>query len=328
MEKRKKDHISLAFSSQTENSIRDNRFIYEPLLSEHSVSLPTYNLLGKNLKAPLWISSITGGTGKAGKINRNLAKAAAEFGLGMGLGSCRCLLDDDACFDDFNVRDIIGNELPLYANLGIGQVEQLLETNAFDKIERVVDNLQADGLIIHVNPMQEFFQPEGDCFKNPPIDTIEKFLQKSKLKLIVKEVGQGMGAESLKRLMQLPLEAIEFAAFGGTNFSKLELLRSNDEFLQTLSGLMNTGHTADEMLENVNNLAGQENVKVRNIIISGGINSFLDGYYLINKSKLPAVYGQAAAFLKYAMLDYEKLRAYVKAQIEGLKMAYAYLKVK
>ncbi len=328
MEERKKDHINLAFSSQTEKSVRDNRFIYEPLLSGHSVSLPTYNFLGKSLKAPLWISSITGGTGKAGKINRNLAKVAAEFGLGMGLGSCRCLLDDDACFDDFNVRFLIGNELPLYANLGIGQVEQLLEANALDKIERVVDKLQADGLIIHVNPMQEFFQPEGDRFKNTPIDTIENFLQKSKLKLIVKEVGQGMGSESLNRLMQLPLEAIEFAAFGGTNFSKLELLRSNDEFSQTLSVLMNTGHTADEMLENVNNLAEQENVKVKNIIISGGISSFLDGYYLINKSKLPAVYGQAAAFLKYAMQDYEKLRAYVKAQIEGLKMAYAYLKVK
>ncbi len=328
MEERKKDHINLAFSSQTKKSVRDNRFIYEPLLSGHPVSLPAYNFLGKSLKAPLWISSITGGTGKAGKINRNLAKVAAEFGLGMGLGSCRCLLDDDACFDDFNVRAIIGNELPLYANLGIGQLEQLLANNALDKIERVVDKLQADGLIIHVNPMQEFFQPEGDRFKNAPIDTIENFLQKSKLKLIVKEVGQGMGSESLKRLMQLPLEAIEFAAFGGTNFSKLELLRSNDEFLQSLSVLMNTGHTADEMLENVNILAEQESAKVKNIIISGGISSFLDAYYLINKSKLPAVYGQAAAFLKYAMQDYEKLRAYVKAQIEGLKMAYAYLKVK
>jgi isopentenyl-diphosphate delta-isomerase len=176
--------------------------------------------------------------------------------------------------------------------------------------------------------MQEFFQPEGDRFKNAPFDTIEKLLQKTKLKLIVKEVGQGMGAESLNRLMQLPLEAIEFAAFGGTNFSKLELLRSNDEFLQTISVLMNTGHTAEEMLENVNNLVVQGNTKVKNIIISGGISSFLDGYYLTNKSKLPAVYGQAAAFLKYAMQDYEKLRAFVKAQIEGLKMAYAYLKVK
>ena len=328
MEERKKDHINLAFSAQTGKGMQDKRFIYEPLLSGHPMDLPLYNFLGKSLKAPLWISSITGGTGKAGKINRNLAKVAAEFGLGMGLGSCRCLLDDDACFDDFNVRHLIGNELPLYANLGIGQVEQLLADNALGKIEQLIDKLKADGLIIHINPMQEFFQPEGDRFKNAPFDTIEKLLQKTKLKLIVKEVGQGMGAESLNRLMQLPLEAIEFAAFGGTNFSKLELLRSNDEFLQTISVLMNTGHTAEEMLENVNNLVVQGNTKVKNIIISGGISSFLDGYYLTNKSKLPAVYGQAAAFLKYAMQDYEKLRAFVKAQIEGLKMAYAYLKVK
>jgi len=329
MQKRKQDHINLAFRSQTEKSELDDRFEYEPLLSAHPKDLQEFDFAGKKLKAPIWISSITGGTGKAGKINRNLAKVAGKFGLGMGLGSCRCLLDDNACFDDFNVRDLIGNDLPLYANLGISQVEYLIKENATDKINRMIENLRADGLIIHVNPMQEFFQPEGDRFKHPPIETIEKFLQKSKIKLMVKEVGQGMGKESLKNLLRLPLEAVEFAGFGGTNFSKLELLRSNDDFMDEISVLMHTGHTAGEMLKIVNEtVENSQEIKVKNIIISGGINSFLDGYYCINKSKLPAVYGMASSFLKYAMKDYESLEKFVAAQIEGLKMAYAYLRVK
>jgi len=329
MQKRKQDHIKLAFKSQTNKNSLDERFEYEPLLNAHPVSLPEFKFFEKKFKAPIWISSITGGTGLAGKINRNLAKVAGKFGLGMGLGSCRCLLNGTACFEDFDVRDLIGDELPLYANLGISQVEQLVLAGKIEKIEQMIKRLRADGLIIHVNPMQEFFQPEGDRFNYAPIKIIEKFLKKSNTKLIVKEVGQGMGHESLKHLLQLPLEAVEFAAFGGTNFSKLELLRSNNHFLNELSPLINTGHTAQEMLNTVNNLVNSNtNIKVKHIIISGGIDSFLDGYYLINKSILPAVYGMASNFLKYAMQDYESLEKYTATQIEGLKMAYAYLRVK
>ncbi len=329
MEKRKSDHINLAFSSQSNKNELDTRFYYEPLLSGHPTDLSPVNFLGKKLKAPIWISSITGGTGKAGQINRNLAKVAGAFGLGMGLGSCRCLLDSDECFEDFNVRNLIGEELPLYANLGISQVEQLVNSGKTDEIRRMIEKLRADGLIIHVNPMQEFFQPEGDRFKYAPIDVIEKFLEKNSIKLIVKEVGQGMGKESLKRLLKLPLEAIEFAAFGGTNFSKLELLRNKDEFTQSLSALMNVGHSAEDMLEMLNAIVEKKHdIQVKQLIISGGINSVLDAYYFLQKSKLPAVYGQASAFLKYAAQDYEKLHRFVEAQIEGLKMAYAYLKVK
>ncbi len=329
MEERKKDHIKLAFKAQTDKSELDKRFDYEPLLSAHPGDLPEICFPDKKLKAPIWISSITGGTKLAAKINRNLALVAGEFGLGMGLGSCRCLLENNDCFEDFNVRKYIGNDLPLYANLGISQVEQIIEAGKTEQIEQMIEDLQADGLIIHINPMQEFFQPEGDRFLHPPVETIEKLMQKSKIKLIVKEVGQGMGPESLKHLLKLPLEAIEFAAFGGTNFSKLELERNDNEFMKSLSVLMNTGHTAEEMLDTVNKAVSQNTkIKVKNLIISGGIKSFLDGYYLIQKSSLPAVYGQASAFLKYAAQDYEKLRAFVKAQIEGLKMAYAYLRLK
>ena len=116
----------------------------------------------------------------------------------------------------------------------------------------------------------------------------------------MKEVGQGMGIRSLESLLKLPLAAVEFAANGGTNFAKLELLRSSEDKKQLYAELANVGHSADEMVQFTNQLITDANINTncKEIIISGGINSFLDGYYLINKSQMNAVYGQASSFLK------------------------------
>ena len=128
MEQRKKDHIELAFQSQLKNESIDQRFYYEPMLNPHPGELlKPFNFLGKTMKAPIWVSSMTGGTEKAEKINKNLARACNEFGLGMGLGSCRIILDNDTFFHQFDVRDIIGNDYPLYANLDICQIEESLK---------------------------------------------------------------------------------------------------------------------------------------------------------------------------------------------------------
>jgi isopentenyl-diphosphate delta-isomerase len=329
MESRKKDHIDLAFQSQTSKDLLDNRFEYEPLLAAHPTGLKPFSFLGKEFCAPLWASSMTGGTELAAKINRNLASACREFGFGMGLGSCRVILDDDTYFADFDMRDVIGNDLPFYANLGICQVEQLLEENKADKINELIKRLRADGLIVHVNPVQEWIQPEGDRIKYPPIDTIRKLLDKISYPVMVKEVGQGMGQASLRELLKLPLAAIEFAAFGGTNFAEIERLRDPSAAHQLIEPLSRVGADAYQMLDNVNKIVREnKNVLCKQIIISGGIKSFLDGYYLLQNSSLPAVYGQASSFLKYAKEDYSQLRTFIDAQIKGLEMASAYLRVK
>jgi len=329
---RKKDHIELAFKSQIAKGQIDQRFYYEPLLSAHpqketSIGLP---FLGKMMRAPLWVSSMTGGTQMANTINHNLARACKDFGMGMGLGSCRALLYSDEFLQDFNVRHLIGTDLPLYANLGIAQLEELIESKEVYRINQLLDKLQADGLIIHVNPLQEWLQPEGDHFKKPPIETISYLLSELEIPIIVKEVGQGMGYESLKALLQLPLAAIDFAANGGTNFAKVELLRSNPNQAMIYEALANVGHSAEEMVEMTNNIMAElgDQVVCKEIIISGGIKNFLDGYYLINKLKLTCIYGQASAFLKHAQGDYQTLYDYVDSQIKGLELANAFLSVK
>lgn len=327
---RKKDHIGLTHKSQMSLLTNDTRFNYEPLLSAHPEQvLKPFSFLGKTMRLPIWISSMTGGTDEAFKINKNLATAAREFGLGMGLGSCRILLEENTYPEQFMLRQFIGDEAPLYANLGIAQIEKSVMAKNIEPILHMIDKLAVDGLIIHVNPLQELIQPEGDRLKEKPIDMIEEFVKQVNFPVIVKEVGQGIGPESLKRLMSLPLQAIDFAAYGGTNFAKLELLRSKDSNAELMEPLSRLGHGAEEMLDNLNQIKeNSAETQVNEIIISGGIQSYLDGYYLIRKSKIPAIYGQASAFLNHARNNYEELKKFIEHQAKGLEIAYAYLQLK
>ena len=328
---RKKAHIDLAFQSQVSQIQTDTRFYYEPVLAAHptEINFPT-SFVGRQLNAPLWVSSMTGGTEMAGTINRNLARACQKFGMGMGLGSCRIVLDSDEYLPDFALRELIGNAMPFYANLGIAQVEELLAQGRVDKITELVKKLDADGLIIHINPMQEWLQPEGDKIQHPPIDTIKRVLDALDIKLIVKEVGQGMGPKSLEALFSLPLQAIEFAALGGTNFAKLELIRGTDSDNNLYGELAYIGHTAQEMSGFANQVLQKLGDKAlcKQIILSGGVKNFLDGYYLMEKTNCNTIYGQASAFLKHAASSYEELEYYIEKQLQGLALAKAFLTAK
>ncbi len=271
---------------------------------------------------------MTGGTALAGHINRNLARMCNEFGFGFALGSCRKLIEDPSCLGDFDVRSILGDSLPLFANLGIAQIESWSARGELFKIEKLLRMLQADGLVIHLNPLQEWMQPEGDRFGQPPIDTIGELLQEYSLPLIVKEVGQGMGPASLRSLMQLPLEAVEFGAFGGTNFSTIESQRSSKDQQVQYEPLTQVGHAAQEMLAWVNECVENQNTSCKSIIISGGVRNYLDGFYYLSKSKIKALYGHAGSFLRHAQGDYSALQNYARGQVEGLMMAKQVLRIK
>jgi len=333
-ESRKKDHIELAFKSSIQKSEMDVRFNYEPMLSGHPIenNEPTsFDFAGKKMSVPIWVSSMTGGTEMAALINENLCRACCEFGMGFGLGSCRSLLEGNLKrLNDFDFRAVIGPDAPFYANLGIAQLEEIIVQENFRKVEDLVSLLKADGLIIHVNPLQEALQPEGDRFLRPPLETIQKLLSKTELRIIVKEVGQGFGRKSMKALLQLPLQALEMAAHGGTNFSKLELLRSDEYRKNTFEPLSRVGHTAEDMVIMANNLKEElgQSCLTKEIIVSGGVKDYLDGYYYIQKSNYKTVYGQASGFLKYAREDYESLRRHIQSQIEGYKLAESFLQLR
>ncbi len=328
-ESRKDSHVELALTSQ--NDTIDPRFYYEPMLAAHPDKNAVWPVRvgAKNMKFPIWISSMTGGTSKTNEINQRLARAVGKFGLGMGVGSARIALERPEKVADFKLRPLLGTECPLFLNFGISQIEKLTHSRSLQKIKQLVQQLDADGVIIHVNPLQEWMQPEGDQIQVAPVDTIEHFLEEMDLPLIIKEVGQGFGYESMKRLMQMPLTAIEFAANGGTNFSKLELIR-NQTKSKYLMPFVHVGQSADEMLALSNRLLTElgDKVKCPTLIISGGIKNFLDGYYYIQRSKTNALYGQASEFLKHARESQEDLEEFIQYQIEGLLLARTFLTVK
>lgn len=319
---RKKDHIDLAFKSIVDQ--QDRRFNYEPLLG----SMPEfpekmeYNYLGFKMRAPIWVSSMTGGTEKAGTINHRLAEVCGNMGLGMGLGSCRSLLYGRERLEDFDVKDLLG-EQPLFVNLGIAQLAELIEGKALDRIDALIALLRADGLIIHINPFQEWMQPEGDVISVPPIESLRILRDSYKGAMVVKEVGQGMGPASLRALLSIAPDGIEFGAFGGTNFSKLELLRAQGK--SSYTGLSQVGHTAHQMVHFLNDIREEFKDGKTEMIISGGVKGFLDGYYLCSLCNWPSIYGQAGAFLKMALEGPEALNDFVRKEILGYKLAEQYL---
>ncbi len=328
-EERKKDHLALTSQSRPASKMDLGPCHYEPLLAAHPQKEDELSIhfLDHEFKLPLWVSSMTGGTEKAKNINRNLARACNDFGMGMGLGSCRALLDSDSRFADFDVKELMG-DAPLFTNFGIAQLEQLVEVDKLSKIVDVTNRLQAQGIIIHVNPLQEYAQPEGDRFKYPPIDTIKRVLDIVQLPVIVKEVGQGMGPRSLQALCALPLSAIELAAFGGTNFTLLEQTRLNGGNFskynaQNSFGLV--GHSNQEMIGWLNELSAQD-MQCQQFIISGGINDALAGHILMQSLKYPSVMGMASALLEHAQGEYENLYDYLLDIKQQLLMARAYIR--
>lgn len=331
---RKSDHILLTKNAQINEESRDKRFYYEPAISGNSPCIAQntqINFLNKKLKFPLWISSMTGGTGAASIINKNIATACKEFGLGMGLGSCRQILKDQTRFEEFNMRPICGDETPLYANIGIGQLETMINERELYLLDKLINKLDVDGIIIHINPLQEYLQPEGDLYSVNPIEAISRIFNHfgdDKINIIVKEVGQGMGPTSLEALFNLPIKGLELAAFGGTNFSKIEQLRSTSIVSEKIkSPFINIGHTPLEMISFINTLKSQGKV-IPDIIISGGVKSALDAFYYNQLCQANSVYGIASRVLEFSMGDYEQLREFLQLEIEAYKLCSNLLKVK
>ncbi|MGB0452559.1 MAG: isopentenyl-diphosphate delta-isomerase [Bacteriovoracaceae bacterium] len=344
---RKEGHIELALDSQVAQknagSIFSKNFHYEPLLGvhpSHSLEFSHQNFensfVGKRMKWPIMISSMTGGSRSAGLINKRLAKTANRFGLAMGLGSCRALLESKERLSDFDVRADLGEESPLFANIGINQLESLVENKELDRLEELVEILRCDGIIVHINPLQEWFQPEGDRLQKPAIETLKSFIKNFKYSVIVKEVGQGFGPQSLKELLKLPLTAIDLSGFGGTNFSKLESLRLEEKCSRSFQqGLIGQGHSNVEMLQFIEdifnddqNLFKQVRERKTKLIFSGGIKDFLEGIGFIEASPISALYAQAKDFLVHAMNSQEELDEYVQSQIEGIQLVQQFFKTK
>jgi isopentenyl-diphosphate Delta-isomerase len=320
---RKDDHILMSSRAQVSSMLLDDRFDYEPLFQPHpEITGECITFINKTMNHPIWISSMTGGSERAALINQRLAKVASHFGFGMGLGSIRPILSNDIHFQDFNIRPILG-DYPLWGNLGIAQIEEmLLRQSEIDKLDEMVKRLQLDGLIIHLNFLQEWFQPEGDRLKKPIIETLLHFRDCWKKPLMIKEVGHGLGPRSLKALLELDLAGIELAAFGGTNFTQLEIDRSH----KTGSAFTYVGASKEQMLETLKIF--HQGSKLPAIIVSGGMKNMVDGYYYLKKYPFTTAVGFAQSMIEQAILGEDALFTYAEGLVREFAMAKSCLVLK
>ncbi len=190
------------------------------------------DLFGRALDAPILVSSMTGGVPRALEINRNLARAAQRLHLAMGLGSQRVALEKPDAEIYFRVRDAAPDIL-LFANLG---AVQLNYGYGVEECLRAVEMVGADALFLHLNPLQEAIQPEGNTNFAGLAERIGAVCRELTVPVVVKEVGWGISAQVACRLAELGVAGIDVAGAGGTSWSEVERHRAPSELRRRIAG--------------------------------------------------------------------------------------------
>jgi len=298
---RKLDHIKINLEkdvrSALTNGLENYHFTHEALpeldLERVDTSLKLFN---KKLAAPILISSMTGGSDEAETINLRLAEAAQTVGVAMGVGSQRVAIEHPEQAATFQVRRVAPDIL-LFANLG---AVQLNHGYGIDECRKAVDMIQADALILHLNPLQEAVQKGGDTNFAGLAKKIKAICKKIEVPVIAKEVGWGISERTAKLLADCGVSAIDVAGAGGTSWSQVEMHRAPDEFTRELAATyVGWGIPTAESIINV-----RKAVPDMIIFASGGLK---DGLDIAKCIALGATLGgMAGQFLKAAAVSTEK----------------------
>jgi isopentenyl-diphosphate Delta-isomerase len=278
-ESRKKDHIRIALKEESQ-SLSLSQFDRIQLSHE---ALPEIDFDEINLetpffsykaKSPLFISSMTAGFENAVLINSQLAKAAEHFGWVMGVGSQRKELADSAASNEWQIVKRVAPRAQFLANIGLAQLIQ----SSTDEIKKLTDNLEALALIVHLNPLQEVLQKEGTPQFKGGLAAIERIVKELNLPVIIKETGCGFSRQTITRLKDTGIAAIDIAGGGGTHWGRVEGYRALPGELQyeAAQSFANWGFSTIESL----NFATEINPKFE-IWGSGGVRSGLDAAKLI-----------------------------------------------
>jgi isopentenyl-diphosphate delta-isomerase len=270
METRKRRHIDVCLDGPVEyetvtTGLERYRLPYNALTqtSLSSVRLDT-RFLGKPLSAPVLIGAMTGGAELSGTINRNLAAAAQRLGVGMMLGSQRIMFDNDAVARSFAVRHIAPDAL-LIGNVGLAQLSE----QVMPALERALDDVGADALAVHTNPLQEAMQRDGDTDFTGSIDQLRTLAATMRKPVMLKEVGHGIGAAAAAELAGSELAAVDVAGAGGTSWARVEQLVRYGEIrspelaewgIPTAQALLEVRHTLPDVA----------------LVASGGVRTGMD----------------------------------------------------
>jgi isopentenyl-diphosphate Delta-isomerase len=267
--------------------------------------------LGFRLRSPILISSMTGGTQRAAQVNLRLAEAAEAAGIAMGLGSGRAMIENPALLPTFDVRGVAPHAV-LFANVGAVSLNYGI---GIDAIRRMIADLRADGLFVHLNPLQEALQPGGDTNFRGLIPKIAELCAALDVPVIAKSVGSGIGPATAARLLDAGVAAIDVAAAGGTSWARVEGKRSGDDrreaLAETFAGWGQPTADAVRVL--------RDRFPSVPLIASGGVRSGVD---IARAIALGAdLCGLALPFLEAASASRAAVDELIAALTDGLRIA-------
>lgn len=271
---RKDDHIRVCLEEQVDSlgitaGFEAYRFDHDalPELDRKEISLEV-SFMGKTLQAPIMIGAMTGGTAKAGAVNRILAEAAEATGVALALGSQRPMLENPQRASSYAVRDVAPNVF-LAGNVGAVQLNYGVDAKALNAL---IESSKVDVLTFHLNPLQEAIQPGGDTNFKGLMEKLADVIPQLSVPVLLKEVGSGFSAKTVGKIGTLPIAGIEVAGVGGTSWAKVESHRTPVEHQQeTGVRLSSWGIPTSESIQIIRHA-----LPTIPIISSGGVRSGLD----------------------------------------------------
>lgn len=319
LERRKDHHLDIVLNEavgSTGPALGLGRYTLEydalPELDLDEVDLTT-ELLGKTLRAPLVIGAMTGGTERAGEVNRRLARAAAQVGVGMALGSQRAMIVKPELTSTFVVRDVAPDLPLLFGNVGAVQLNYGVDADA---IRGAIEAVGADALNLHLNPLQEAVQPGGDTRFSGLEAKITALSEAIDVPLLLKEVGGGISSTTAAKIADLPVAGVETAGVGGTSWAKVESFRSPEGSPQAEVGrrLAGFGVTTADSIRACRRVLDERQV----VIGSGGVRTGMDVAVAIALGADAAAY--AAPVLEAAMRSEEDAVRALETMIYELRV--------
>ncbi len=283
IEKRKEEHIKHALD-------RENQFSFGPGLDRYYVvhnAMPELSMedvkcattfLSKKVNAPLIIEAMTGGFSKGGEINKRLAEVCERHGIAFGLGSQRAMIEHPSLTPTYYVRDVAPS-IPVIGNIGAVQLKHYTR----EQVEILVSKVEADALAIHLNPLQEAIQPEGNADFRGVAEVIDRVVEWLDVPIIVKEVGSGISREVANRLKASGVAWVDVAGAGGTSWSRVEYSRTK----KAVPGFEDWGIPTCDSVKMC--------ADVLPTIASGGVRSGIDGFKAMCLGA--KMFGGAAPFL-------------------------------
>ena len=270
---RKKEHLELSLKADVSFKTKSNGFDYYEFIHDAATEVELDKIsfetkfFKKKINYPFIISCMTGGTEEAENFNARLAITAEDLKIPIGVGSQRQALENKNYRSTYDIIRKNAKSVPVLGNLGAAE---LVKLNSFAPVKMLIDLIEADAFVIHLNPLQELLQPEGTPHFFGLLKSLKRLVKEIEIPVVVKEIGAGISGRASKVLLETGVKGIDVAGAGGTSWAAIEMLRNksmaNDYF-------WDWGMPTSFCLKE--NLKLKKNYKFI-LIGSGGINSAVD----------------------------------------------------